>query len=106
MGASQIAAGCNSRDGAHELNRCGRHCSLTDAYRDSFTGIPLLLEVLDLPFFRRHHAGRLLGKIDAGLLAESETHCIFRNASNTEFFAEGVEEDVTRLVDSLLDSNV
>ena len=69
-------------DRALQLNWRGRHRALTDAHRDRLAGIPLLLEVLDLPFFRWHYACHFLRKIHARLLPEAEQRRPFGDAAD------------------------
>src|SRR5579871_4272524 len=66
-------------DRAQELHWRDRDRALSDADRDCFAGEPLLLEIADLPLFRRHDAGDFVGKIDAGLLPQAEVGGVFRD---------------------------
>src|SRR5205814_5642181 len=101
----QQPVGRNGSDGACQLNR--RYCdrALADTYRDSLAGVPFLLEVLDLPFFRGHHAAGFVVKINAGLLAETESRGVFRDLADAEPLRQGIEKHITRLIDRLGDLN-
>ena len=89
------------RDRAHQLHRSNRHRSLADANRNRFSGEPLLLEIADLPFFRRHHAAHFVGQIDPSLLAQSKDSRVFCDAVDTQLFRQRIKENIARLVDRL-----
>src|SRR3977135_3712838 len=93
----------DSGNGSCQLNRSHGYCSLSDAHRDGFPGVPLLFESSKLPFLRRHHPVGFLGKIDAGLLPQSKCSGVFGAALNAEFLCESVKEHVTRLVNTFAD---
>src|SRR5664279_3747290 len=101
----QHSAAGNGADRSRKLNRRGSHSALTDTYRDGLARIPLLLKVLDLPFFRRHHAGNFLGQVNTGLLSQPEHGGVFCDAGDTQLLREGVEIRVARLIDRLADAD-
>ena len=93
----------DSRNSPRQLHGSHRHRSLADAHRNSFTGVPFLLKVTQLPFLRGHYAAGFLGQVNPGLLPQSEGGCVFGNALNTQFLCQRVKEYVTRLVYALAD---
>ena len=93
----------DAAEGARQLDRRDRHRTLSDADGNGLACVPLLLEVLDLPLFRGHHARDLVGQIDVRLLSKAEDARVFRNASDTEAIGECIEVRVTGLVDRFAD---
>src|SRR6185312_770023 len=80
----------------HLYRRC-RDCTLANADGNRFSSEPLLVEVFELPLFRRHHAINFLRQINPALLPKSESGGPLRNLSDPEFLRQGVKEDVARL---------
>src|SRR5262249_30766970 len=97
------AATRDSADGPRQLDGCCRNRALTDAHRDGFTCIPLLLEVADFPLLRWHHARNFLWQIDAGPLAESHGSSPFRDLPDSEPLCQGVKKHVAGLIDRFAD---
>src|SRR6266851_7823481 len=84
MRAMHYSPAGDSTDRSRQLHRSHGHGALPNAYGNRFPGIPLLLEVADLPFFRGHHAADFLRKVDPGFLSESESGRILRNAPDAQ----------------------
>src|SRR5579871_4048153 len=75
----EIAAHGYSTYGTCNLYRAYSYCALPNAYRDDFTGIPLLTKGLHLPFFRWHDAADFIRQVDSRFLANSYSSRPFRN---------------------------
>ena len=86
---------------ACQLNRRNCYRSLPDADRNGFSRKPLLLEVADLPFFRRHDSADFLRQIDAGFLSQAKRGRVFGDALDPQLFRQRIEEDVAGLVNRL-----
>src|SRR6185369_5531484 len=89
------------RDGAdcaHQLHRCNSNCALTNAYRYCLSCKPLLLEVADLPLFRRHHAAHFVRQVNSALLSQAKCCGILCDAVDAKFFRERIKEDVAGLI--------
>ncbi len=88
----------NGADRAHQLHRSDRHRALADAHRNRFPGEPLLLEIADLPFFRRHHAAHFVRQVDTSLLPQSKGGRVFCDAIDAKFFRQRIKENIAGLV--------
>ena len=64
-----------------------------------------MLEVADLPLFRRHHTGNFVRQVDAGFLAKSQSRGVFCDAVDAEFFRQRVEENIAGLVDRFFETH-
>src|SRR6267154_710779 len=82
----------------HQLDRSNGNGALSNANRNRLAGKPLLLEIADLPFFRRHYPTHFIWQIDASLLPQSKSGCIFRDAVDTKLLRQRIKEDVARLI--------
>ena len=87
------------------MDRRGGDSALPDADGNSLAGVPLLLEVFDLPLFRRHDAADFIGKINAGLLSQAKGVGIFGDAADAQPLGQRIEEDVARLIDGFADTD-
>src|ERR1700692_1782985 len=91
----------NRPNGTHQLHRSDCNRALADAHRNRFSSKPFLLEVTNLPLFRRHYTAHFVGQIYPCLLSQPESGGVFCNPINTEFFRERVKENVARLINRL-----
>src|SRR5262249_32190175 len=100
------SARCDSANQASELQWGCRDGTLANRNRNGFARIPpSMKDALD-PLLTGHQASFFGRQIDAGSVAETESGGVVRDFVNTELRADGIEEDVTGLVDGFVNVDI
>ena len=103
VGPAQHAAGGDATEGAGQLQRGYLDCALADADGDGLAGVPLVVLRLHLPGLAGHHAGGLVGQVDAGLDADADLVAVTGDGVDAEPVSQRVVEGVAGIRQRVVD---
>src|SRR5215472_6985317 len=92
----------HTTEGARELQRRHGQGPLANRYRRSLPRIPLLPEIPQLPFFRRHDTHGLVRQIDSCRLSQARKTGVPGNLIDSQLGAESVEVHIAGMNDPVV----